>query len=304
MPCHRNTAFLTGTGGDDSNGVSRASSVSTKDRSNVGKRKTNKQRRDDSESFESRSQFLPWPGPQQLTWAPAGPQFFPANGASYNGQFQQPYPTGMQPSYGPNQAYPQMVPSNGYAPQYNGMTTVSCPACGSTQFGALTDDSIPHRRCRSPLPSNRGTNLLIHQFRRHTQDRCRMLSRKGQLRCRSRASRRASRKACHRICLRRAYLSRPGRSHPSRSTRTHIPRAGPVRAPPGSRTHMGSYRPMLTQTTQRASTPSRVATPVKPSTRRARRLYRATALAPCSRHQTCMAAQAPTMAARSSTLPT
>lgn len=109
---------------DDANGVSRASSVSAKEKSNLGKRgKTGKQRRDDSESFESRSQYTPYypPNPQQMSW-PA--HFIPAGAAQFNGQVQQPYPHPMAQTYpqpGPN--YSQMMsqgPINGY-PQYNTM---------------------------------------------------------------------------------------------------------------------------------------------------------------------------------------
>ncbi|KAK4200656.1 hypothetical protein QBC40DRAFT_68108 [Triangularia verruculosa] len=112
--------------GEDSNGVSRASSVSAKDRVNGGKRKVNKQRRDDNEGFESRSQFVAWCGPQQPTWASTGPQYYQVTTPGYNGQYQQQQPpqpvyqTTMQPMYGPGQPYPpQMVPANGYPPHYN-----------------------------------------------------------------------------------------------------------------------------------------------------------------------------------------
>ncbi|KAK0643130.1 hypothetical protein B0T16DRAFT_459307 [Cercophora newfieldiana] len=109
--------------GEDPNGVSRASSVSTKDRSNVGKKKTNKQRRDDSESFDSRSQYVVWCGPQQPTWAPAGPQFYPPNAAPYSGQYQQTYQAAaIPPAFPPNQPFQQ------YGPQYPGMTTYPAPS--------------------------------------------------------------------------------------------------------------------------------------------------------------------------------
>ena len=111
--------------GEDSNGISRASSVSAKDKANGNKRKPTKQRRDDSESFDSRSNYVAWCGPQQSTWAPA-PQYFPVNSIPFNGQYQQPYPNTIPPPYGPNQAYAQVVPGNAFASQYNGMPTVSC----------------------------------------------------------------------------------------------------------------------------------------------------------------------------------
>lgn len=112
---------------EDSTGVSRASSVSTKDKSSLGKKaKPGKQRRDDSEAFESRSQYTAYYGhPQQATWV--SPQYIPAGNPGYNGQAQQPYPNAMPPAYGPpNQAYPTMMPpNNGFAPPYNAMPTVS-----------------------------------------------------------------------------------------------------------------------------------------------------------------------------------
>ncbi|KAK4104053.1 hypothetical protein N658DRAFT_504853 [Parathielavia hyrcaniae] len=112
--------------GEDSNDVSRASSVSAKDKPNGGKRKANKQRRDDSESFESRSQYVAWP--QHPGWGPSAPQYFPVNAAPFNAQYQPPYPTPPQPMYPPGQAYtPPMMPNNGFAPQYAGMPPYPAP---------------------------------------------------------------------------------------------------------------------------------------------------------------------------------
>ncbi|KAM0236585.1 hypothetical protein ACHAP5_009352 [Fusarium lateritium] len=68
------------------NGISRASSVSAKDKSNLGKRgKTGKQRRDDSDSFDSRHQYTPYWGPQQQTWVPQ-PQYIPPPNPQYGAQ--------------------------------------------------------------------------------------------------------------------------------------------------------------------------------------------------------------------------
>jgi len=107
---------------DDSNGVSRASSVSARDKSSQAKRKTAKQRRDDSESFDSRSKYVAWCGPQQQTWMP--PQYMPLANPQFNGPFQQPRPNTIQPAYAPNPQYPQVIPNNGYAPQYNAIPQV------------------------------------------------------------------------------------------------------------------------------------------------------------------------------------
>ncbi|ERT01817.1 hypothetical protein HMPREF1624_00111 [Sporothrix schenckii ATCC 58251] len=134
---------------DDGTGISRASSVSAKDKAAQGKKaKTAKQRRDDSESFDSRSQYTPfYHHSQQATWV--NPQFMPTGNLAsfpYNAQQQhqqqhqpnqptqtnqpnqQPhgpqYPNNMQPpiAYGtPQTAYPPVVSSNGPVPPANGM---------------------------------------------------------------------------------------------------------------------------------------------------------------------------------------
>ncbi|KAI1435178.1 hypothetical protein GGR50DRAFT_687158 [Xylaria sp. CBS 124048] len=97
---------------DESNGVSRASSVSTKDRSALGKRgKTGKQRRDDSESFDSRSQYIKYFPPQpQMEWTP---HFIPTN-VQYSGQAPQPYQYQLPQTYSTPQAYPAVISNNGY----------------------------------------------------------------------------------------------------------------------------------------------------------------------------------------------
>ncbi|KAF5615158.1 R3H domain protein [Fusarium sp. NRRL 52700] len=107
------------------NGVSRASSVSAKDKSNVGKRgKTGKQRRDDSDSFDSRHQYTPYWGPQQQTWI-SQPQYMPPPNTQYGAQAPPPgpaYPGQVTPVYthqGP--AYPAIpaMPPNQTYPQYS-----------------------------------------------------------------------------------------------------------------------------------------------------------------------------------------
>ncbi|KAI1199666.1 hypothetical protein F5X97DRAFT_332524 [Nemania serpens] len=106
---------------DEANGVSRASSVSAKDKSSLGKRgKTGKQRRDDSESFDSRSQYIKYFHPQpQMEWSP---HFIPAT-MQYNGQASRPYQYQIpQPYQSPPPGYPAMVPNNGYA-QYGNVPT-------------------------------------------------------------------------------------------------------------------------------------------------------------------------------------
>ncbi|KEY65001.1 hypothetical protein S7711_07341 [Stachybotrys chartarum IBT 7711] len=103
----------------DESGISRASSVSANNRSTVGKRgKIGKQRRDDSESWDSRNQYTPFWGPQQQTWVPQQQPYYasPPSG-QFNGQ---PPPSGfagqqVAPVYGQqNPAYgvvPNMPPN-------------------------------------------------------------------------------------------------------------------------------------------------------------------------------------------------
>ncbi|KAI1773502.1 hypothetical protein F4818DRAFT_111626 [Hypoxylon cercidicola] len=104
---------------DDANGMSRASSVSAKDRSNISKRgKMGKQRRDDSESFDSRSQYQPYYDPHQPNWTP---QYIPIGHTQYGSPVQQPYQSPIPQTYAaPAPAYPPMMPNNAF-PQYSGM---------------------------------------------------------------------------------------------------------------------------------------------------------------------------------------
>ncbi|KAI1806808.1 hypothetical protein F4811DRAFT_103672 [Daldinia bambusicola] len=105
---------------DDANGISRASSVSAKDKSNLGKRgKTGKQRRDDSESFDSRSQYQPYYHPHQPGWTT--PQYIPIGHPQYSSPVQPPYPNPMPQAYAPPaQPYPAMMPNAAF-PQYGNM---------------------------------------------------------------------------------------------------------------------------------------------------------------------------------------
>ncbi|KAK4241336.1 hypothetical protein C8A03DRAFT_12432 [Achaetomium macrosporum] len=135
---------------EDGNGVSRASSVSAKDKPNGGKRKPTKQRRDD-EGFESRSQYVAWCAPQHPTWGPAAPQYYPVNAAPFNAQFQQPYPQSPQPIYAPSQPYtPQMVPNTAFTAQYIGIPTYPPPSM--PQPVPQTVPPPPHQGYRAPNP--------------------------------------------------------------------------------------------------------------------------------------------------------
>lgn len=100
--------------------------MSARDKSNLGKRgKTGKQRRDDSESFDSRSQYTAYYGtPQQPNWTP---QYIPIGNPQFAGQLQQPYQNPMPHNYpAAPQGYAPMMPNNAY-PQYGNTPTVSLP---------------------------------------------------------------------------------------------------------------------------------------------------------------------------------
>jgi hypothetical protein len=108
--------------------MSRSSSVSTKERSGQGKKpKSAKQRRDDSESFDVRSQYTPFFPQQQVpTWVPTpqyssiGPQQF--NVVAPNG-YQNSVP---QQQFGvPNPQFNSTVMTNANMQVYNNMPQVS-----------------------------------------------------------------------------------------------------------------------------------------------------------------------------------
>jgi len=117
---------------DNDNGVSRASSVSGKDKSIGGRRGRNERRRRDSGSFESRAQYaVYYPPPQQSPWA-AQPQYIHVATPPFNGQVQPPFPNQAVPVYiPPGQSFPTMMPNTGYPPTYTNMpqvcTSVFCP---------------------------------------------------------------------------------------------------------------------------------------------------------------------------------
>lgn len=106
--------------------MSRSSSVSTKDRSIQGKRaKPAKQRRDDSESFDVRSQYTAFfPQQQAPTWVPTA-QYPPIDVQQFNGVAPGTYQSQMAQQYGtPNQQFmPTMMPNQGVQ-SYNNMPPV------------------------------------------------------------------------------------------------------------------------------------------------------------------------------------
>lgn len=101
--------------------MSRSSSVSTKDKGKRGK--VGKQRRDDSESFDVRSQYTPY-FPQQQNqpaWIPT--QNYGAMGVQpYNGVMPNNYQNQMQPQYvPPPQPFNPNMMNNGNMQSYNNM---------------------------------------------------------------------------------------------------------------------------------------------------------------------------------------
>jgi hypothetical protein len=114
---------------EDGNEMSRSSSVSTKDRASQSKRpKATKQRRDDSESFDVRSQYTPFfPHPQpQVTWVP-GPQYPPMVSQPFNGAVQNNYQNQMPMGQfvPPTPQFNAAMMGNGSMQAYNNMPQVS-----------------------------------------------------------------------------------------------------------------------------------------------------------------------------------
>jgi hypothetical protein len=110
---------------EEGNEMSRSSSVSTKDRAGQAKKlKPAKQRRDDNESFDKRSEYTTFfPQQQMPTWVP-GAQY-PAMGPQpFNGAVQGNYQNSMPPQFGPPnpQFNPGMISNPGM--QYNNMPQV------------------------------------------------------------------------------------------------------------------------------------------------------------------------------------
>jgi hypothetical protein len=111
---------------EDGNEMSRSSSVSTKDRSQSKKPKASKQRRDDSESFDVRSQYTPfYTQPQMPTWTPT-PQYSPVGPQPFNGPVQNTYQHPMPAQFGPpTQQFNTGQMNNGNMQAYNNMPQVS-----------------------------------------------------------------------------------------------------------------------------------------------------------------------------------
>ncbi|KAG6039685.1 hypothetical protein E4U41_002256 [Claviceps citrina] len=167
-------------------GKSRTSPVDANAKSNATKRgKSGKQRRDDSDSFDSRHQYTAFWGPQQQTWVPQSQgQYIPSASSQYGGQPPTSYPAqvapyyaqqapGYQamptmaphtsfPAYGMSQQYPpqppqQHHPSNGSpTPAYGTpVSTPAAPQAGWTQPG-YSQPSYPPPRAAAPAPAAPG----------------------------------------------------------------------------------------------------------------------------------------------------
>jgi hypothetical protein len=107
--------------------MSRSSSVSTKDRSGQSKRgKPAKQRRDDSENFDVRSQYTPFFPQQQVpTWVPTT-QYSPMGPQQFNGVIQNGYQNSMPQQFGtPNQQFNPAMMNNANMQTYNNMPQVN-----------------------------------------------------------------------------------------------------------------------------------------------------------------------------------
>ncbi|KAM3074655.1 hypothetical protein ACMFMG_008083 [Clarireedia jacksonii] len=107
---------------EDGNEMSRSSSVSTKDKTGQGKRgKLGKQRRDDSESFDVRSQYTPFFPQQQAqpSWVPTQ-NYAPMGVQQYNGVVQGNYQNQIQPQFvPPPQQFNPTLMSNGSMQSYS-----------------------------------------------------------------------------------------------------------------------------------------------------------------------------------------
>ncbi|KAG6007035.1 hypothetical protein E4U21_006395 [Claviceps maximensis] len=108
---------------DGETGMSRTSSVSANARTNVTKRgKLGKQRRDDSDSFDSRHQYTAFWGPQQQTWVPQSQgQHVPSAPGQFGGQPHTSYPAQAAPCYvqqAPNHQTMAVMTPNSNFPAY------------------------------------------------------------------------------------------------------------------------------------------------------------------------------------------
>ncbi|CZS92303.1 uncharacterized protein RCO7_00795 [Rhynchosporium graminicola] len=112
---------------EEMNEMSRSSSVSTKDRAAQGKRpKPPKQRRDDSEPFDRRSEYTRFfPQPQVPTWIPQ-PQYAVMPTQPFTGPVQNNYQAAVPPQFvQPSQQYNPSMMGNPSMQHYGTMTQVN-----------------------------------------------------------------------------------------------------------------------------------------------------------------------------------
>ncbi|KAH8821056.1 hypothetical protein F5884DRAFT_72573 [Xylogone sp. PMI_703] len=145
----------------DANGMSRSSSVSTKDKSSHGKRaKSAKQRRDDSESFDVRSQYTPFfPQPQQPTWV-ATPHYAPIHPQQLNTPHAPGGYSNSMVQYSASPPYNQTMVGPGNGQPYNNIPQPnqlryqphSAPI---TAYGSPVQSSlVPQQWNQNPYPSS------------------------------------------------------------------------------------------------------------------------------------------------------
>ena len=145
--------------------MSRTSSMSAS-RSNVPRRaKNNKQRRDDSDSFDSRYEYTPyWGGPQQQMWIPQqqmANQYAPPMAAGFAGQVQLPPQAPM--SYA---QYP-IVPPGVHGAVHAG-SGASYPIAQVCSLGCCVLNVTPVLMVQICSTHPISTNLNIHQAAVHS----------------------------------------------------------------------------------------------------------------------------------------
>ena len=148
--------------------MSRSSSVSTKDRSGQSKRsKPVKQRRDDNESFDKRSEYTTFFPPQQMpTWTP-GSQYPPIGPQQFNGGIQGNYQSPMHPQYGsPNPQFNTGVLNNP-AMQYNSMPQVKTRSCHFLAFQLTKQSNFLNKANRVFSITAPRLPLMAHPFNPH-----------------------------------------------------------------------------------------------------------------------------------------
>ncbi|GJN70839.1 hypothetical protein PLICBS_004899 [Purpureocillium lilacinum] len=171
---------------DGESGMSRTSSVSANNKVNGAKRgKVGKQRRDDSDSFDSRNLYTPYWGPQQQTWvpqpqgqfmAPAQGQFAAQPPPAFPGQVtpvyaQQPLgypamanmaPSPSYPAYGPPQYAPPPPPQQRYQPGGSPMTAYGSPVPQAAVPQAWQPGFVPPAyQARGPAPPTSHNHMGI-----------------------------------------------------------------------------------------------------------------------------------------------